>query len=227
MSIDTHLSRPWTNQEWMRDLLRTGDYSDLTISCKGYPFKVHRAIICPRWHHFNTAVSDVFKEPGYWALDLPDDDPVTIFRVLEYLYTEDYTEEGWIAQFVSSTEGKFACSRRPRECPIALQIPWNNIQVYLTAEKYQISSLMTLAAKKLHRWAEEYRRSVAFLDILEEVLTLELGAQSKLRSLFVQLTVDYIHDFIERPQFHKILKQFVGFEHEVLISVVTNRLSRP
>ncbi|PWY83228.1 hypothetical protein BO94DRAFT_599766 [Aspergillus sclerotioniger CBS 115572] len=209
MSTDAHVSHPRILQDRMRDLLGTGDYSDLTITCKQYSFKVHRAIICPQWHHFNPPMSDAFKGPGNWVLDLPDDEPVAIYRVLEYLYTEDYTEEGYIAQY---------------DCPIALQVAWINIEVYRTAEKYQLSSLMTLAARKLHRWAGEYRRSVAFLDVLEKVLYLErVIPQSKLRSLFVKLTADHIHHFIERPQFRKMLNQFEGFQYEVLMSVVKHK----
>ncbi|PYI03306.1 hypothetical protein BO78DRAFT_375396 [Aspergillus sclerotiicarbonarius CBS 121057] len=229
MSTVGHPIRHSAFQDAMGELLRSGDYSDLTITCGGYVYKVHRAIICPQWHHLGVFISDSFKGPGDWVLDLPNDNPPTIYRILDYLYTQDYDDHGFGAQWVSPKEGVLY---RPgpdpenfQRCPIALQVPRNNIMVYLTAEKYGFSSLMSLAAEKLGHWAGIYRRSIAFVDILEEVLTLELGRNSKLRGAIVDASVDHIHELIERDEFVKLTTQFPDFGSEVLTLVVKNKLS--
>ena len=45
----------------MDNLLANGKYSDLTISCEGIDFKVHRAIICSQSTFFDAAANSGFK----------------------------------------------------------------------------------------------------------------------------------------------------------------------
>ncbi|KLP07984.1 uncharacterized protein LW94_10712 [Fusarium fujikuroi] len=60
----------------LADLLKTGDYSDLTISCGKDRYPVHKAIICPRSHFFKAACDGKFKEAQTGTINLPDDDPI-------------------------------------------------------------------------------------------------------------------------------------------------------
>ena len=48
-------------EELMDNLLANGKYSDLTISCEGIDFKVHRAIICSQSTFFDAAANSGFK----------------------------------------------------------------------------------------------------------------------------------------------------------------------
>ncbi|KAG5804747.1 hypothetical protein H9Q74_004426 [Fusarium xylarioides] len=73
------------------DLLKTGKYSDLTISCGKDQYRVHKAIICPRSNFFEAACSGEFKEAQTGEIDLPDDDPVAVRMMIEYLYHDTYT----------------------------------------------------------------------------------------------------------------------------------------
>lgn len=45
----------------MENLLANGKYSDLTISCEGTDFKVHRAVICSQSAFFDAAVNSGFR----------------------------------------------------------------------------------------------------------------------------------------------------------------------
>ncbi|KAF4443092.1 hypothetical protein FACUT_1646 [Fusarium acutatum] len=78
------------------DLLKTGDYSDLTISCGQDQYRVHKAIICPRSHFFEAACSGEFKEGQKGEIDLPDDDPVAERMMIQYLYHDTYVPAGAI-----------------------------------------------------------------------------------------------------------------------------------
>ncbi|KAF4946278.1 hypothetical protein FGADI_11304 [Fusarium gaditjirri] len=72
------------------DLLKTGDYSDLVISCGKDQYRVHKAIICPRSHFFKAACDGKFKEAQTGTIDLPDDDPIAVRMMIEYLYHDAY-----------------------------------------------------------------------------------------------------------------------------------------
>lgn len=45
----------------MREILRTGKYSDLTIKCKGHQLKVHQAIVCSQSPFFDAAICGGFQ----------------------------------------------------------------------------------------------------------------------------------------------------------------------
>ncbi|ENH68019.1 hypothetical protein FOC1_g10002266 [Fusarium oxysporum f. sp. cubense race 1] len=72
------------------DLLKTGDYSDLVILCGKDQYCVHKAIICPRSHFFKAACDGEFKEAQTGTICLPDDDPVVVRMMIEYLYHDTY-----------------------------------------------------------------------------------------------------------------------------------------
>ncbi|KAF5685941.1 amino acid transport gap1 [Fusarium circinatum] len=72
------------------NLLKTGAYSDLTISCGKDQYRVHKAIICPRSHFFEAACDGEFKEAQTSTIDLPEDDPTAVNMMIEYLYHDTY-----------------------------------------------------------------------------------------------------------------------------------------
>ncbi|KAK4939979.1 hypothetical protein LTR10_019831 [Elasticomyces elasticus] len=72
------------------DLLKSGQYSDFIIHCQGYEFKLHRAVVCVASPMLNKACSGSFKEAKEGRIDLSEDDPAILARVILYLYTNDY-----------------------------------------------------------------------------------------------------------------------------------------
>ncbi|KIV84353.1 hypothetical protein PV11_00137 [Exophiala sideris] len=72
------------------DLLKSGQYSDFIIHCQGYEFKLHRAVVCVASPMLNKACSGSFKEANEGRIDLSEDDPAILARVILYLYTNDY-----------------------------------------------------------------------------------------------------------------------------------------
>ncbi|KAF4342500.1 amino acid transport gap1 [Fusarium beomiforme] len=78
----------------LANLLKTGDYSDLVISCGKDEYRVHKAIVCPRSHFFKAACDGGFKEAHKGTIDLPDDDAVAVRMMIEYLYHHTYAPPG-------------------------------------------------------------------------------------------------------------------------------------
>ncbi|KAI9791634.1 MAG: hypothetical protein M1816_003720 [Peltula sp. TS41687] len=73
-------------------LLETGAYSDLILWCGARKFHVHRAIICPKSSLFAKACDGNFKEATSRTINLVEDDPDTVVRMLSYLYISEYDD---------------------------------------------------------------------------------------------------------------------------------------
>ncbi|PVH79552.1 hypothetical protein DL98DRAFT_572402 [Cadophora sp. DSE1049] len=71
-------------------LLSTGQFSDLTITCREQVFRVHRAVVCPQSKPLAAA------EAQTGTIDLDDRDPEVIAKFLHYLYHGDYSDNSEI-----------------------------------------------------------------------------------------------------------------------------------
>lgn len=131
-----------------KDFLLNERLSDMKITCQGHTFKVHRFIICKQSQFFETARTGPFKESTEQTVDLPDDDPETVERVISYLYMGDYQEDGHIVPLDGISEPE----QPETETETATEIIGSNhIQVYTAADKFGIVSQKTLASKKFAR----------------------------------------------------------------------------
>ncbi|KAL1627686.1 hypothetical protein SLS56_006218 [Neofusicoccum ribis] len=71
---------------------RAGEYSDLTIRLSnGEELKGHRIILCTHCEFFANAVKHGnFKEGQTGVIEMKNDPPGAVKKLIEYLYTEDY-----------------------------------------------------------------------------------------------------------------------------------------
>ncbi|KAL8757209.1 MAG: hypothetical protein Q9199_002394 [Rusavskia elegans] len=78
-------------------LFNSAEYSDLNITCGERTFHVHRCVLCPASKFFATACGgnfqvDLYLKSSNGPLDLPEDDPDAVDRMLTYFYTADYDD---------------------------------------------------------------------------------------------------------------------------------------
>ncbi|KAI0813115.1 hypothetical protein GGR55DRAFT_598356 [Xylaria sp. FL0064] len=68
----------------LKQLYTNGEYSDLSVTCRGKEHRVHRAIVCPRSEVLGLQAS------SNSTLDLSYYDPQVIDAMIHYLYHLDY-----------------------------------------------------------------------------------------------------------------------------------------
>ncbi|RDI83874.1 hypothetical protein Vi05172_g6275 [Venturia inaequalis] len=80
--------------ETFSGLLASGDFSDLTITCQGTIFNVHKSVVCFQSRFFRNAVKQgAFKEGETGVVDLPDDSPDAVKAMLQFVYSRAYGRE--------------------------------------------------------------------------------------------------------------------------------------
>lgn len=106
-------------------MLNSDEYSDLTISCQGQYFKVHKVIVCNQSAFFKNAckkdafkvchdtvhhdadTADFFQEGELGLIDLPDDDPTAVKAMIEFMYSAGYTTPSSVQPLI--IHAKVAC----------------------------------------------------------------------------------------------------------------------
>ncbi|KAF5620788.1 kelch 4 [Fusarium sp. NRRL 52700] len=99
------------------NLLKIGDYSVLVIICGQARHKVHKAIICPQSAFFKAACDSIFKEAQTGEIELPDDDPVPVRMMIEYLYDQTYAIP-YDAKLVSEYQRSPTVRSKPSTAPL-------------------------------------------------------------------------------------------------------------
>ncbi|KAI1751272.1 hypothetical protein F4782DRAFT_547687 [Xylaria castorea] len=164
------------------NLLKSGEYSDLTLVCEGREFRVHKAIICMQSPVIATALKSKFKEAETNTMEVIF--PFTAMkRMLHYMYTGDYAVESTehvslpqsvqpnpangseqLAQSAQITDGE--------EQPTATTVSEALIchaRVNSIADYYDVKGLAKLSANRILKLLSERWSADAFCDLIEAV----------------------------------------------------------
>ncbi|KAJ5105785.1 hypothetical protein NUU61_003132 [Penicillium alfredii] len=128
-------------QATMKDLLANGKYSDMVISSQGRDFAVHRAVVCSQSTFFDAAMKGGFKEGATSRIELLEDDPEIIERVLNFCYLQDE----------SMYPGGYIVDFSDLETLIRTQLA-----VWVAADKFHIPALQKLARSRLLVYLRNY-----------------------------------------------------------------------
>ncbi|KAL8375997.1 hypothetical protein RB595_007213 [Gaeumannomyces hyphopodioides] len=125
----------------LKGLHQSGDYSDLTLSCGGKDYKLHKSIVCPRSHFFAAACRGHFKEACEGKISLPEDDPQIVDLMVHYFYHLDYHAS------IESHGTQHDRDLVDDEKILGWELP-THAKVYAMAEKYGVVGLKAVARRK-------------------------------------------------------------------------------
>lgn len=147
-------------------LLDTARHSDFVIECKGHVFNVHKALICAQSEFFDRLCAGPFQESSSSRVNLEEDDPAIIARILLYIYTDDYPvtkvseDSPGHGQFRSINDHWASKGSDPNEADPPTWVKWARIHVamYAEGEKYSVPGLQECSARKfLVAYWEQHR----------------------------------------------------------------------
>ncbi|KAM3505699.1 hypothetical protein MY10362_002789 [Beauveria mimosiformis] len=75
---------------WLAQIMLSEEYCDMSFSCNGELFKVHKAVVCPQSSVIRAALSSGFQESENGNVNMDAFTPESVRRFRQFLYTKDY-----------------------------------------------------------------------------------------------------------------------------------------
>ncbi|OAL38196.1 hypothetical protein AYO20_02648 [Fonsecaea nubica] len=210
---------PANHAEAMSVLLESAEFSDLILACQDQEFLVHRAIVCPHSAFFSKSCSGDFKEASSKRIELKEDDPATVKRMVSYMYTFDYEDEKNQSlksddrSSVSPEEGEEAVEITSVKSDIVSDHNENqpalvsSVRVYAIADKYGIPPLKELARQRFCDWAETNWLHEDFCSIAQEIFSSTPHNDRGLRDVVVQIVAMHANDLIQKDEFRSLVEE--------------------
>lgn len=165
------------------------------------------------------------KESQQKTINLPDDDPETIERVISYLYLHEYQGNGHIVP-LSVTAIRNSPLKSSTKCPADVgAIARHHVRVYIAADKFGIAPLKSYAAKEFaHKMNANWKFTV-FLDIAREVMSPVSPHDSGLREIIADIMSKNLTD-MKRGLVLQLTKDFESLGSAILARLLENNMMR-
>ncbi|KAK5687188.1 hypothetical protein LTS10_001326 [Elasticomyces elasticus] len=158
-------------------LLTSGKHTDLKIKLGDRVWNVHKTLVCARSDFFAKACEGDFKEADDGIVEIHDDDPDVIDKMIHYIYHTEYDD----------AETEIA--------PVLF-----NVRVVAAAEKYFVKFLAPLAVSKLDYHVEEAWEKEEFADAIAEAYTTTHDSDHELRNTLLKVVVKHAHELLGEEQ---------------------------
>lgn len=174
--------------------------------------------------------ADIFQEAYSNRIELEDDDPATVERMISYIYTFDYKDEQH-----QDRESNSCSSVSPGE-DVEITIGENedmsdhdgvqpalasSVRVYAIADKYGMPSLKELAKERFCNWAEGNWTHEDFSDIVREIFQSTPNSDRGLRDVVVRIVATHVDNLTQKDEFRHLLEEIGDLGLGVLCQVLT------
>ncbi|KAM0257340.1 hypothetical protein ACHAQJ_004427 [Trichoderma viride] len=216
-------------------LLQSGQFSDLTVVCKGQEFKIHKLVACPQSPVFAAAVKGEFKEAQTGVIHIELFDPKTVRCMVEYLYTGNYTDQPpQQSKAVTVTAAPVAApsgvksqngtapAKTGTAPPVSAVVPTkvpatvpaavttkdalHHVRVNAIADYYGIQGLTLLANQKIQRIYQNRWDAEGFLDSAKEALS--VTGDKSLHNMMALLIAQKLPELLGSGQLTSLVGEF-------------------
>ena len=144
-------------------------------------------------------------------INLRDDDGDTFERAVHFMYTGDYCDNR-----------KSSAGTAPQTVPDDAQALLNNTMVYVIAEKYEVSPLKTLAARKFAEVLPHEGNSPSFAASLKLMYEETPETDHVLKAIAVAFARENAKELIDRGEFASLCKENGEMGFDVLKAIVNS-----
>lgn len=156
-----------------------------------------------------------YKEASLAHVDLPDDELATIQRVVSFLYLQDYEDT-----HSSHFENRKCASGNDMEPHAAM---WDNLGVFMAADKFDISPLKLLARSRIMDWINE--SAMRFRLIVQEIWVTIPPLETELRDAIIKSISCHAQEFLTHDESMVIMTDLPDITIAVLKKIAEENCS--
>ncbi|KAI4622193.1 hypothetical protein J4E83_004933 [Alternaria metachromatica] len=214
-----------------KNLLASGEFSDLTVTCGPDSYKVHKNVVCSRAEFFSRAVKFGGKETEQGSVDLPEDEPAIVKLMMQYIYEGEYDPTLPDNRLSNSMQPECHHTCRGFTCglcyvaptaPTALPIPGSPTQLmvhaklYEIADKYDVVGLKELVIEKFKRACHSFWNDPSFAAAAHHVFSTTPEHDKGLRDIVSKTIAEHMTELVKKPEVEALLTEFNGLAFGLL-----------
>jgi hypothetical protein len=210
----------------LTEVLRTGKYSDLTITCGDRQWEVHKAIMCSASKLVSNECDSNMRESQTNVIKHEEFDEDTVDSMISYVYTGKYTVDGEYDLRKEIFGGDRELGEMPKVPKSINDLLITHINVYAIGNYFDIPALKTAAAARFSAASGFGCNTDGFLDVVRAVWKYAPHPEDELREKFrmyaaynrvkLRLHDDYVRELAEQDDTR-------GFAEEVLHQIEIER----
>ncbi|KAM3452780.1 hypothetical protein NHJ6243_009274 [Beauveria neobassiana] len=204
-------------------LLKSGQFSDLTLVCRDQEFNVHKAVVCAQSQVLAAAIREPFQASKTGQIVIEEYDTDTVEQLVEFLYTGDYRpqphqaeekrddtepEENLVQQMLVTS----IADSSDRQAEDASQDPApdedlvQHVLVNSIADYYGIRALADLSKEKLRHAAQIVKNKSLLLDA--ETVALSRTGDTTVHAVLADATAKNIRQHLESNELAALVGEF-------------------
>ncbi|KAF2002433.1 hypothetical protein P154DRAFT_462410 [Amniculicola lignicola CBS 123094] len=179
------------SDKFMRDiagLFNNTKYSDARILIRDVILPVHKSVICIQSEYFEKAFQESFIEGSSGELGFNEGSGAAHWRVLEYMYTGDYSDD---------------LSSNFEDDPPLLKDP----RVYALADMFFLEDLKALSTIKMQKKLQTLWTCDSFPDCIREIYASTPNSDHAMRSAVIEVARVHVRELGKKAIFKDLIRE--------------------